>query len=170
MYGGGTGNTGPTVIGTQASPIYVGTANFPNNQVGYNDFTFDNLSANVKAALTADLNSGGNSEIRFAITPSQGSPVTADWQGNYFFDQPQLTVLAETGASVPAPQVANVLVDGTTWTLPIWLLYRRAVWVPADIRFPWARRVSSRICSGPTSTKFRSSLARTSTCSNRACC
>ena len=84
--------------------------------MGYNDFTFDNLAANVKAALTADLNSGGNSEIRFAITPSQGSPVTADWQGNYFFNQPQLTVLAETGASVPAPQVANVLVDGTAWT------------------------------------------------------
>jgi hypothetical protein len=116
VYGGGAGNTGPTVIGTQASPVYVGTANFTNNQVGYNDFTFDNLSASVKAALTADLNSGGNSEIRFAITPSQGSPVTADWQGNYFFDQPQLTVLAETGAAVVAPQVANVLVDGTAWT------------------------------------------------------
>ena len=117
VYGGGTGNTGPTVIGTQATPLLVGTANFTNNQVGYNDFIFDNLSAAVKSALTADYNSGGASTIRFAITPSQGSPVAADWEGNYLVNQPQLTLLTQTGSvASPPPTVTGVVVDGTTWT------------------------------------------------------
>lgn len=118
VYGGGTGNTGPSVIGSQASPLYLGTANFTNNQVGYNDFVFDNLPASVKSALAADLNSGGSSAIRFAITPSQGSPVAADWEGNYLLNQPQLTLLTETGTASTAPQVTNVLVDGQNWTSP----------------------------------------------------
>ena len=115
-YLGGVGNTGPSVIGSQASPVYIGTASFPNNQVGYNDFVFDNLPASVKSALTADLNSGGTSGIRFAITPSQGSPVAADWEGNYFYNQPQLTLLTEPGTAAAPPTVNNVLVDGTSWT------------------------------------------------------
>ncbi len=117
VYGGGTGNTGPSVIGTQASPILVGTANFTNNQVGYNDFIFDNLSSAVKTALTADFNSGGASEIRFAITPSQGSPVAADWEGNYLVNQPQLTLLTQSGTvATPAPTITGLAVDGTSWT------------------------------------------------------
>ncbi|HEY4308586.1 MAG TPA: Calx-beta domain-containing protein [Pirellulales bacterium] len=117
VYGGGNGTTGPAVIGTQATPIYVGTANFTNNQVGYNDFVFDNLPAAVRTALASDLNSGGASQIRFAITPSQGSPVAADWEGNYLVSQPQLTLLTETGtvAATP-PTITGVVVDGTSWS------------------------------------------------------
>ena len=116
VYGGGTGNTGPSVIGSQASPLYVGTGYFPNNQVGYNDFVFDHLSNQVKSHLTTDVNSGGSSEIRFAITPAQGDPVAADWEGNYFFNQPQLTLLVEKTTEAEPPTVTGSYYDnGTTF-------------------------------------------------------
>jgi hypothetical protein len=82
--------------------LLVGTATFPNNQVGYNDFVFDNLSSAVKSELATRLNSGGSSPIRLAITPAAGSQVAADWEGNFIFNQPILTVLAEEAGSLPA--------------------------------------------------------------------
>jgi hypothetical protein len=99
-YQGGPGATGPVVIGSQASPLLIGTAYFPNNVVGYNDFTFDNLSAAVSAALAADLNT--QAQVRFVITPSLNSPVAADWEGNWVEDQPQLTLLSTPAATLPA--------------------------------------------------------------------
>jgi hypothetical protein len=99
-YEGGTGNTGPTVIGSQASPILLGSATFPNNYVGYNNFTFD-LPAGSAAQNAVDAAVNGGELIRVAITPSAGSPVTADWEGDYFDDQPTLTLLTES-ASLPS--------------------------------------------------------------------
>ncbi len=105
-YAGGTGNTGPSVIGSQGGAVYVGTATMPNNQVGYNDYVFDNLPAAVKAALTTDVNdSTGAHYIRFAITPSAGSSVAADWEGNFAAaTSPNLTLLVEKASvsSLPA--------------------------------------------------------------------
>jgi hypothetical protein len=99
-YQGGPGATGPVVIGSQASPLLIGTATFPNNVVGYNDFTFDNLSAAVSADLAAELNA--HAQVRFVITPSLNSPVAADWEGNWTEDQPQLTLLSTPVATLPA--------------------------------------------------------------------
>ena len=99
-YQGGPGATGPVVIGSQASPLLIGTAYFPNNVVGYNDFTFDNLSPAVSAALTAELNA--HAQVRFVITPSLNSPVAADWEGNWVENQPQLSLLATPAATLPA--------------------------------------------------------------------
>jgi len=103
-YQGGPGATGPVVIGSQATPLLLGTAYFPNNVVGYNDFTFDNIHDNnpaASASLTAKLNA--HQEVRFVITPSLGSPVAADWEGNWVQNQPQLNLMLD-------PQ-----------TLPFWL-------------------------------------------------
>ena len=74
LYEGGTGNTGPSVIGTQASPIYVGTASFPNNQVGYNDFVFDNLPASVQSAPNGRLELGGRVGDPVRDYPVPGEP------------------------------------------------------------------------------------------------
>src|SRR5262249_14715665 len=99
-YLGGTGTIGDPVIGSQATPTKIGSAFFPNNQVGYNDFVFDNLPAAVASQIAADLNSG--SPIRFAAIPTDHS-VAADWEGNFTVNQPQLTLLVEKGTTPPPP-------------------------------------------------------------------
>jgi hypothetical protein len=118
-YEGGIGATGATVIGTQASPTLLGTAFFPNNQVGYNDFVFDDLPSNVASALTADLNSG--SPIRFAVVPHDTS-VAADWEGNFTSNQPQLTLLVEK-SSQPVDtfnlDTASAVVDKTAGVIHV---------------------------------------------------
>lgn len=80
-----------------AGAIYIGAAFMPNNQVGYNDFTFDSLPASVASALTTDLNTG--TAMRFVVVPSAGSQVDADWEGNAASNQPQLTLLVEQGTT-----------------------------------------------------------------------
>ncbi len=95
-YQGGPGATGPVVIGSQATPLLIGTATFPNNVVGYNDFTFDNIDVNnptASADLAAELNA--HQEVRFVITPSLNSPVAADWEGNWVQNQPQLNLMLD---------------------------------------------------------------------------
>ena len=121
-YQGGTGATGPIVIGTQASPLLLGTASFPNNQVGYNEYTFDNLSSDVRAAIASDLNSSGTSPIRFAITPSSGSTVFADWEGNFTVNQPKLSVLVEKSTAVLESfklDVSSATVDKAAGTITV---------------------------------------------------
>ncbi|MDR3659722.1 MAG: hypothetical protein P4L86_04815, partial [Mycobacterium sp.] len=101
-YQGGTGNTGSSVIGTQATPVLLGSATFTNNYQGYNNFTFD-LPTGSAAANAVNAAVHGGTEVRVAITPSAGSPVAADWEGNYFFNQPQLTLLTvPAAAALPA--------------------------------------------------------------------
>ena len=112
---GADGNTGPTVIGSQGSPLLVGTGTFTNNAIGFNDFIFDNLSAGVKTAITADLN--GKTPIRFVVTPSTGSGVAADWEGNSTFNsgsqKPVLTLIAEKSAAT----VENFMLDVASVTV-----------------------------------------------------
>jgi hypothetical protein len=122
---GADGNTGPTVIGGQGTPILVGSATFTNNAVGFNDFIFDNLSAGVKSAITSALNA--KTPIRFVITPSAGSAVAADWEGNSSFasgaQKPQLTLIAEKSLAVVenfALDMASVTVNkGGTATITV---------------------------------------------------
>ena len=121
-YQGGIGATGPVVIGTQAMPLLIGTASFPNNQVGYNEYTFDKLSPAASAAIAADLNSGGSSGIRFAITPSQDSPVFADWEGNFTSNQPKLSLVVEKSPAVLETfklDASSATVDKTAGTITI---------------------------------------------------
>jgi hypothetical protein len=112
---GADGNTGPSVIGGQGTPLLVGSATFTNNVVGFNDFIFDNLSASVKSALTSALNA--KTPIRFVITPSTGSGVAADWEGNSSFaggaEKPQLTLIAEKSLAV----VENFALDVSSITV-----------------------------------------------------
>ena len=109
-YEGGTGNTGASVIGSQAGAVLIGTAQFPDNQVGYNNFVFDNLPTSVSTAFTNDLNAPTSSTpIRFAIVPSSGSPVQTDWEGNASENAPQLTLLVQ-----PSPATVETFNVSTT--------------------------------------------------------
>lgn len=96
------GATGIAAIGTQGGPLLVGSGAFTNNVIGFNDFIFDNLSPEVRNALKASLN--GKTPVRFVITPSAGSAVAADWEGNSTFNsglqKPQLTLIAEKSAAI----------------------------------------------------------------------
>jgi methionine-rich copper-binding protein CopC len=109
------GATGVTAIGTQGSPLLVGSATFTNNVAGFNDFIFDNLSADVRTALKASLN--GKTPIRFVITPSTGSGASADWEGNSTFNsgaqKPQLTLITEKSAAV----IENFTLDASSITV-----------------------------------------------------
>ncbi|MGO9464182.1 MAG: Calx-beta domain-containing protein, partial [Isosphaeraceae bacterium] len=110
-YQGGTGATGPVVIGTQATPVLLGSATFTNNYVGYNDFTFD-LPSGSAAQNAVNAAVQGDYDIRFAITPSSGSPVAVDWEGDYYDDQPELqllTVASNLPSWVTSPS------GGATW-------------------------------------------------------
>jgi hypothetical protein len=99
-----SGDTGTSVLADDHSAFVdgfssadeVGTATFTNNVVGYNDFTFDNLTPTVSAALTNYLHNGGTNPIRFVAIPLTG--MSADWAGNTASnEQPKLTLLTEPG-------------------------------------------------------------------------
>jgi len=109
------GATGITAIGTQGAPLLVGSATFTNNVIGFNDFIFDNLSADVRTALKAALN--GKTPLRFVITPSAGSTVAADWEGNSTFSngaqKPQLTLVVEKSAAT----IENFTLDASKVTV-----------------------------------------------------
>ncbi len=96
-----TGDTGASVLSTSgdqaAGPVYLGTAYFPNNQVGYNDYTVDNISSAVGNTLAQLLDSG--SPLRLALIPSSGSSVAADLEGNFTKDQPMISILAGASAN-----------------------------------------------------------------------
>jgi hypothetical protein len=97
-----SGATGPAVIGTQASPVLLGTAYFPNNGNIYNDFTLDNIPAAASSAIAAEQHAG--LPIRFAIVPHSGSPVTVEWEGNHSGSPvPNLTLLVEKSAVAQEP-------------------------------------------------------------------
>ncbi|HEX4143756.1 MAG TPA: Calx-beta domain-containing protein, partial [Pirellulales bacterium] len=113
-YEGGTGNTGASVIGSQAGAVYIGSAQFPNNQIGYNNFVFDNIPTSVSTQLASDLTTPSTANpIRFVIVPSSGSPVTTDWEGNASEDAPQLTLLVQPSPAV----VENFNVASTSTTV-----------------------------------------------------
>ncbi len=113
-YEGGTGNTGASVIGTQAGAVYIGSAQFTNNQVGYNNFVFDNLPASVSSQFASDLSThSATNPIRFVIVPSAGSAVRNDWEGNNGVDSPEITLLVQ-----PSPAVVETFnVDATSATV-----------------------------------------------------
>jgi Calx-beta domain len=101
-----TTGTGPTVLGTppEGGAIFVGTGTFTNNVLGYNDYTFDNLSAPVQTALGNYFNAGGSPPIRFVIIPHLGSSIAADWQGNNAAQPtqvPKLQLLVEKSNNIP---------------------------------------------------------------------
>jgi hypothetical protein len=118
------GNTGPTVIGSQGTPVLVGTAVFPDNVVGYNDFNFDNLASGVGATIATFLNN--KTALRFVLTPSTGSAVSADWEGNSTFsggaEKPVLTILAEKSAAIVESfklDAASTVVHNSDGTLTV---------------------------------------------------
>ncbi len=112
---------GTMVYGTiPSSAVYIGTSFMPNNQVGYNDYTFDNLPASVSSALTQDLNTG--TAFRFLVLPSAGSDLAAEWEGNTASNQPQISLLVEKGTTVVENMnvdVSSVTVDKTAGTATV---------------------------------------------------
>jgi hypothetical protein len=100
----------------------VGSATFTNNVVGYNDFTFDNLTSTVKGALVNYFNSVDNgaasNPIRFIIIPT--SPMSVNWAGNGSAQPPQLSLLVEKGipeAIGLAPLTDSNATSSTTATI-----------------------------------------------------
>ena len=105
-YKGTAPSTGPGVLGTppEAGAILIGTAAFTNNVAGYNDYTFDNLSAPVQTALVNYFNGGGSAPIRFVLIPHLGATnFAADWAGNsaaFPAEVPKLQLLVEKSNNV----------------------------------------------------------------------
>ena len=72
------------------------------------------MPSSVASAFASDLNNPNAADpIRFAIVPSSGSPVTADWEGNSSENAPKLTLLAQ-----PSPATVETFnVAATTATV-----------------------------------------------------
>ena len=87
--------SGDLLISGVSGAVKLGTAQFTNNVVGYNDFTFDNIPTAVSNAFVTEQTNG--LPIRLVVIPNDPN-VTADWEGNYSgspTEQPKLTLLVE---------------------------------------------------------------------------
>ena len=98
------GNTGPSELGIGGNTsiggnaTFIGTAYFPNNYAGYNDFTFDNLPSGVSTEIAAALDSG--TTLRFAMISHTGSAARVEWDGSLTDgNTPKVSIDAQTSSS-----------------------------------------------------------------------
>lgn len=80
----------------------IGSATFSASDatsVGYHAYTFSNLSLAAKQGIANDLNTG--KAVRVAVVPDDTN-LLADWEGNFSFNYPTISVNVEEAVSAPS--------------------------------------------------------------------